>query len=102
MTSQYIPELVERVAWVAPMTTLADEIARAAVLEARGGVYWLKDASDGYWRWLHAWEEGDRLKSYRWYARGLLDSRSTTPLHAPRKPPQQPQAPEGGMMGEMW
>lgn len=112
MTSQYIPELVERVAWVAPMTTLADEIARAAVHMAHGPdhrICW----GDGFqpmgmpcthygsrraanWRWAHP-------KEFEWaiaYARGHLDA--TMPLQAPRKPPQQPQAPEGGMMGEFW
>ena len=56
------------------MSALADEIARAAVLEARGGIYWLSKASDAYWRWTR--ERDDRLKPFIWYARGLLDARA--------------------------
>lgn len=85
---------------VAPMTTLADEIARAAVdvgrmLPDETGRF---DASDALSAWiLH--------RPCHWYvaisyARGYLHA--TMPLQAPRKPPQQPQAPEGGMMGEFW
>lgn len=107
MTSQDTPELVERVAWVAPMTTLADEIARAAVEAARGRfVSFRCSFDDPPQLWAERWS-GDTADNVAagyvvGYARGLLDYRSTMPLQAPRKTPQQPQAPEGAMMGEFW
>lgn len=78
------------------MTTLADEIARAAVRSAQSGVFWA-GASERVFQWAagHPWAWGMALDR----AQTLL---ARTPLHAPRKPPQQPQAPEGGMMPEMW
>lgn len=79
------------------MTTLADEIARAAVTIARGnaaGALTYVPASPAALEWVHG--HRDEWWAALDHARRHLDA--TMPLQAPRKP----QAPEGGMMGEFW
>lgn len=66
------------------MTTLADEIAGAAVRAARLGMFW-PGASEAAFEW--AMTDQRRWERVREYARGHLDA--TMPLQAPRNPPQQ-------------